>query len=1049
MRLDAVGLDVPVHVAEFLASCDKQRSYSAISCRFSNTGDWISFVCNRQAYFWNLREPEVNCYCLPLPQSGLIYHADLLLILLPRNADFVRSVPGCIVISPEGVVRYWAKATQPSSYIEASIDVKNEVCKSLTLLPESRCCVLATSSGSAYLLPFPDESSKRLPLPIALTCHSQGTIAEVARRFSSIFVPPTRQEVYVNTVFPELSVRDGRLLLLVLSLSLRCWKVFSDLKYTFLWSYELKHESAFQIFDPFLAEQLGNQWISCSPPQKRVVSVKILDACLSGAAVAVLIEVRPFGNLPVFHVVSLFQCLESKPPEAPQLLFHVQGQPELASARLCGAELFPTGIMYTSKTVWNFYDSSRSELSTNDVIIGTGIIDNRIAVYLAKLGLTLVSFEDDSDLKHLTRDCMIRRLGIRSEMENDALLYSERPFDRFHAAFLYFLNHDSTSYRVALNRMASLTAANKQIVKFAYRLCGLILDTDEFVGTFSTGLDSDIEISTQLESKAKALELLSEFLKGVAWSFKSANLPTYRWLVKAYLALVEAAEVLCSSKLPEIVAEIVENAMRSLLKMNSDMCSYHKQIKEIFLQEVSDMRSFLGGFVRAESEILEDFPSQDRLLIWLKCTELINALVSPFQTGLTAEAKNILIHDSTLWEMRSSLLTTYVDNLLRPQTEHAVLAMREMASCGSNASRDELCAALTPLLDRTIRDLLELLTLAEQLAQDDPTGASDLHSFHNQNVVAVNGLLFKLLDVGMKDLCVQLAERYRVFPVLAKICAQTGDTQLFNHLIDGTQGNRFLEAVNEFCSGEATFGILHEYALKHAQVKPEMQHRWHADWLYYWCRREFALCLRSLLIVVENETESLQRQRVAISQATLVRQFVLNIDSKLENRLKAAQLLVNCQIFLGNVRRNVFVAQQHGEKPLTPHTIVEKYMEIAEDDESFYSEALYTMLRMVELGILCKTEEVVMDTWAKLLLATEWPAWGDPVVTSTAMRGTLFARTLQALIEKDCAKTLLQCLPDSTSRFENNERFRGGTLSPQIRRTIDEYLFAVRENLCA
>uniref|UniRef100_A0A5S6Q4S8 Uncharacterized protein n=1 Tax=Trichuris muris TaxID=70415 RepID=A0A5S6Q4S8_TRIMR len=145
----------------------------------------------------------------------------------------------------------------------------------------------------------------------------------------------------------------------------------------------------------------------------------------------------------------------------------------------------------------------------------------------------------------------------------------------------------------------------------------------------------------------------------------------------------------------------------------------------------------------------------------------------------------------------------------------------------------------------------------------------------------------------------------------------------------------------------------------------------------------------------------------------------------------------------------VFVAQQHGEKPLTPHTIVEKYMEIAEDDESFYSEALYTMLRMVELGILCKTEEVVMDTWAKLLLATEWPVWGDPVVTSTAMRGTLFARTLQALIEKDCAKTLLQCLPDSTSRFENNERFRGGTLSPQIRRTIDEYLFAVRENLCA
>ncbi|KFD54075.1 hypothetical protein M513_05094 [Trichuris suis] len=1046
MRLDAVGLEVPVHVAECLASCDKQKNYSAISCRFFNDGDWISFVCNRMTYFWNLREAEVNCYSLPLPQSGLAYHADLLLVLRPVNAEYSHNIPGCIVVSPEGIVRYWVKATQPTSYIEATIDVKSEVCKSLTLLPETRCCLLATSSGSAYLLPFPDESSKRLPLPIPLTTHSQGTIAEVARRFSSIFVPPARQEDYVSTVFPEIVPTNDQLILTVLSSSLRCWKVFPDLKYTFLWSYDLKYENALKIFDSFLEERLGNQWVSNPVVQKRAVYVKVLDACSSGGAVAVLAEVHPFGHLPIFHVVSLFQCFESGPPESPQILFHMQDQPELSSARLCSAEWLPSGIVYSSKVVWNLYDASHAEFIANDVIIGTGIIDNRIAVYLAKRGLTLLTFEDDSDFKHLTRDCMIKRLGIRSEAENEALLVSARPFDRFHVAFLYFLNHNHENYQAALDGLAKLIVTRQQLVKLAYRMCGLILDTDEFVGTFSTGLDSDIPISTQLESKGKALEIFSEFLKGFAWRFKATNLHTYKLLVDACLALLEAAVTLCSDEWQEIVSEIIEVAMRSLLEMNFATSSYRRQLTDIFLQEVSNVRFFLRAFVCAESDMLEEFKNDERLFIWLTSTELINKLVAPFQTTLTVKAKDALNDDPSLWEIRANLLTQYANDLLQPQVQHALLGVREMASCASKAKRAELREALSPLLDRTIKSLLEVLKLAEDLILNDPA-SDDLRSFHLENDSTVKDLLFQLLDVGMKDLCVQLAEKYDVFPVLAKICAQTGDIELFNRLLQSDKSQDFLDSVNELCCRETTFGILHEYAVRHGKQRPEMQRCWHTDWLYYWVRQEYALCLRALLVVVENETESLERQRVALSQAQLVRHLITNPDEELDRRLKAAQFLVGCEVFLGNMQRNTSEAKEHGEKPLTPQAVVEKYMEIADDDDSFYSEALYTALRMVELGIFRDTEQVIMDAWAKLVVATEWPTGADPVVSAMAMRGTLFARTLQTLIEKDCAAQLLRCLPANVRMLEESEYFQERMMTWQEINTIQAYLLTVSENL--
>ncbi|CDW55591.1 Nuclear pore complex protein Nup133 [Trichuris trichiura] len=1014
MRLDPVGLEVPVHVAECLANCEKQKSYSAISCRFFNNGDWISFVCNRMTYFWNLREAEVNCYSLPLPQSGLIYHADLLLVLRPINAEYSHNIPGCIVISPEGVVRYWVKASQPSSYIEATIDVKNEVCKSLALLPETRCCLLATSSGSAYLLPFPDESSKRLPLPIALTSHSQGTIAEVARRFSSIFVPPTRQEDYVSTVFPGIVPTNGQLILTVLSSSLRCWKVFPDLKYTFLWSYDLKYENAFKIFDSFLTEQLGDQWVSNTVVQKRAVSVKVLDACSSGGAVAVLSEVHPIGHVAIFHVVSLFQCFERGPPESPQILFHMQGQPELSPIRLCSADWLPSGIAYSSKVLQcSIIDTTHPECIVNDVIIGTGkfiqeerstplsyfsvgIIDNRIAVYLAKRGLTLLTFENDSEFKHLTRDCMIKRLGIRSEAENETLLVSARPFDRFHVAFLYFLNHNHENYQTALDGLAQLVVTRKQLVKLAYRMCGLILDTDEFVGTFSTGLDSDMPISAQLESKGKALEIFSEFLNGFAWRFKATNLHTYKLLVDACLALLEAAVILCSNEWQEIISEIIEMTMRSLLEMKSDTSSYRRQITDIFLQEVSNMRFFLRGFVCAESDMLEEFKNGERLLIWLTSTELINKLVVPFQTTLIGRAKEVLSEDQSLWEMRASVLTQYVNDLLQPQVQHALLGIQEMASCASKEKRADLSEALSPLLHRTIKSFLEVLKLAEELALSDPA-SDDLRSFQLENDSTVKDLLFQLLDVDMKDLCVQLAEKYDVFPVLAKICAQTSDIELFNRLLHGDKSQDFLDSVNDLCSRETTFGILHEYAIKHGRQKPEMQRCWHTDWLYYWVRQEYALCLRALLVAAENETESLERQRVALSQAQLVRRLITKPDEELDRRLKAAQFLVGCQVFLGNVQRSASETQEHSEKPLTPQGVVQKYMEIADDDDSFYSEALYTALRMVELGIFRETEQVIMDAWAKLVIATEWPTGADPAVSAMAMRGTLFARTLQAL----------------------------------------------------
>ncbi|XP_003376843.1 conserved hypothetical protein [Trichinella spiralis] len=160
-------------------SCEK---HSQLSCRFSLDGDWVWVIYMRQCFAWSARDENVAmCYTLSLPRCGLSYNADLVYMLPPAavqgdlSSDAENS-PGCICISPEGAICYWELASQSSKFAEAFIDAKHD---------ETRACVVATASGSFYILKFPDNI---LNVQSGCTCTaSQEHRQHVIRRCPSFF----------------------------------------------------------------------------------------------------------------------------------------------------------------------------------------------------------------------------------------------------------------------------------------------------------------------------------------------------------------------------------------------------------------------------------------------------------------------------------------------------------------------------------------------------------------------------------------------------------------------------------------------------------------------------------------------------------------------------------------------------------------------------------------------------------------------------------------------------------------------------------------------
>lgn len=194
------GNTLPVIVTEALTFADRN---TVVSVRISDCGfAWL--VCGRRLLLWQYRQitPTVGatpqrrtqggqCFELTLPQSDLAHRAELVSVFInPGNHS-----PGCIAVSPEGVIRYWPNVSHEGLSVEQTVDFQGQECDSLCALGgKVDGCILATTTCTIVLVqPKITAGGRHL-----LSCHTlktpTGWLGGISKRMSSLIFGPMATE---------------------------------------------------------------------------------------------------------------------------------------------------------------------------------------------------------------------------------------------------------------------------------------------------------------------------------------------------------------------------------------------------------------------------------------------------------------------------------------------------------------------------------------------------------------------------------------------------------------------------------------------------------------------------------------------------------------------------------------------------------------------------------------------------------------------------------------------------------------------------------------
>ncbi|XP_047505171.1 nuclear pore complex protein Nup133 [Pieris napi] len=140
--IETYGMPLPVMVTEALTF-----GSGDVSVGMSPSG-WCWVVAGRRVLAWPQEltgsSGPVAARELILPQTDLAHKADLVFIFYEND---VQTVPSCVGVSPEGIVRYWSSVGQEGAYSEVSCELAGQECDRLV----SRVDDTGTTLGSLLL----------------------------------------------------------------------------------------------------------------------------------------------------------------------------------------------------------------------------------------------------------------------------------------------------------------------------------------------------------------------------------------------------------------------------------------------------------------------------------------------------------------------------------------------------------------------------------------------------------------------------------------------------------------------------------------------------------------------------------------------------------------------------------------------------------------------------------------------------------------------------------------------------------------------------------
>jgi len=1037
------GSSLPVTVTEVLTLSSDCAGEVTVSL---GRNGWAWLVSGRRLVIWRYRAGGGRAQCreLSLPPSDLAHRAELCLVYSQGEAGHT---PCCLAVSPEGVVRYWPSIAQEGTSTEISAELGGQECFSVTDIHPVGT-LLATTTATLVLIHHTGQSlaCRRLAAP-------SGLLGGLGRRVSSLLwgaMPAGGAgEGRMVSVTAKQSEQDPEdvFLYVLTSNGLQKWQLGvgePDKLYYESDVASLAREAMWPAWSAQGGEGGGSSaWLR----------VWLVDLSVSGGGqVAVLVAaVNQHDTSPtVQYGVAQVRAATTAPPIS---LSSFCLLPSLSSMLGEGEE----PKHYKLVTVGDWAYVYNREGVTMVELTGTEAVENKICSHVlgagqsedtplffsshhgvVSLSLARPQSPDSTpatteNINKTSRLCDSLNVSVSAAgLEN--LTMSESLTDQLKAAFLQFCKRSTAQAEAIVEELFPQDDTAELVDSTLDRLVvGLSKDLiDDFPasdprwveslpqsGTVGVGSSMSLLVLHQLEDKLACNQFYITFLKSVSLWPRLAAITHRGQAMATVVLLAEHAEKTVGAVTLRTIhmdhQAVMDQAIRTCLAEREVTASGNLTDQDHFYREISridDIVSSLVGVVRfsvrsdCPREVLSTIQSVNIVVLTLlkECLAARNKRMTEF---MVTTQREFLPWTST---KRPLLL-----ELVRLTLEQGLVAAEEHSQ--KVALYQQVVQLADTVLDGYSAQMDSLKEWPDKLADVERSLARDRSM-----------LVGQLVDRKVYEEAASLAEKYKDWDMLVRICEETNNKEKLEQYMDQFSNTSFSSHVFSWYVKEGKQNRL--LSLPKAGRTPELASflttHSNISWLHDIHTENYTTASLTLSDMALKEGDILARKKTQLSLAKLTALACEDSETRAQQLAVVEQemCLVAAQEQLPTQVLGQFGFDRENMRVLSPREMIELYVgeENVEADHIEFKKAL-DLLNFVNMDEE-ERRRTWLHIWCRSILRNTWTDIDkdNPV---ESVRDTVFFRLVEFAFMQGADLSTYLPKPDMILECEELEQLRG------------------------
>ncbi|XP_071963229.1 nuclear pore complex protein Nup133-like [Antedon mediterranea] len=1030
-KLESYGSSLPVLVTEALTLADRT---TRITVKVDPSG-WAWLVCARKMFIWCFEQRSLSkatfCKELALPPSELNHQAKLAGVAVGSDGIEV----AVIMVSPEGVVRYWPNIAKGDAFIEISADLDGQEAFSLTSV-QPFGFILATTTNQLYLF-CPSSSSGQN----TVACYGLSENSGMLAKFSSlIFGQQKSSSPGVRSILAGTEQEsDMQPLYVIHNKYLQKWLI--------------SHPGTEKIVYEVDAEEMLLKEMSKDSAEIDM-HVLLIDSHISNTTLTVLCGFYSKSSPSVlrFALASIDVSSSNAPPTSIQSLTFTPYQISfkeddeetflIYKVVISGSSsyIYSHNVLYTytatdSGPVFDKIDLNQP----GDGILGAGLSETLPVFFTKNFGL--VSVKSNVNESSFLPDESFASTSTKLEQSIAAVpTFSELPIgdaidDKvtgLKAVFIQACGHkkevaDSLLEKVFPNIFEMMPQASSSLDQTVVKISQDVIDdfpasdprwADSVPGDPSSTISSVI-ILHQLEDKLKVHDQFIYFLKSMKIWNKLHSVIARDKAMSTHKMLCEHAEKIVAAislrNLHTMHPNIVDAAILKVVQnRGSTRVPSGLTVQDVFYRQVSKINELFENLFEHEKEVLSveaSMPGQH--------LQTIMAVNSIFE-GMLQKACQYRSSKTLIYQSEG---TTAAEQLCLPWTasqgtrgvrsllsqQHGIAISKGTPEITTSHQKNTLFQQLTELIEMILNGYLdELHALKESVGEDDSQYEQVLHKYQQER----HNLITPLVDLGQNDKAASLAEKFCDFRILVRLCEATNDNSKLQKYMNKFGNKGFSEFVFKYYMDQGKRGKLLSHSFGHQQELADfLQSHDNLSWLHHINTNDYTQAHETLWRISQEEVNSLSKKKTLLSLSKL---SMLASDDPVERNIDELNtqldIILHQETLPQPILQNLNM-ELNDMPPLEPANLIQLYTSDANSDANEYD-----FKKALDLLQFVSQDDPAYDTlklniWCSAILKDNWSGVEgiDPI---SKCKETIFFKTLEMAHAEGMTNADEELLPD-------------------------------------